>query len=237
MAMRDAAQRRDRHNKAAATGCVMVLFTIVAAPILAVCALDLSHDRANTDAYNAAPVCTTTSTATSTNTVACKQEAGYQVVSKDQQGGGHDASYYLNLATASGAQTRVQLTSATGMWNAALGERVTVTSWHGAAVSVSDGRSTSRLADSPIQSGDAPYSVLAATAAVYVYLVLLALRPRAAGPLLLAPTAIVVLGIALHGRIIGGPWKQDFLLWIFGALALAFVVQLLPVPRLRRAQR
>lgn len=214
-----------------ATGCVAGLFTVVAAPVLALSALDLSHDRANADAYDAAPVCTRTST------VACKQETEYRVLGRNQQGGGHNSAYYLSLAAPSGARTRVQLDSATGMWNAAIGETATVTSWHGAAVSVSDGRNTSPLADSPIPSGDTPYFVLLATGAVYVYLVLLALSPRSAGPLLLAPAAIAILGIALHGRIIGGPWTQDFLLWIFGALAVVFAVPLLPARRRLRGQR
>lgn len=228
----DAPHRSDRQIKTSPTGWLVVLFTIIAAPILALSAYNISSDRANVDAYDAAPVCTTASTA------ACKQQIEYRLDDKSELG----KEYYLSLITASGSRTRVQVPSLDGMWSAPMGDAVTVTSWHGEGVFISDGRRASQLTDSPIHTGEFPYCLFWITAAIYAFFVLLVLIPASrissmTGPFFLVAGFILVLGIALHGWIIGGPWYRDFLLWAVGVLALGVVVDLLPTPRRRRGRQ
>ena len=146
-----------------------------------------------------------------------------------------DAAYYLELTSTSGDSTRIQLENNTEVWPAASRETVTVTSWRGIPVSVSDGRYVSQLVGAPaLQRGDGAYGTLWIAGAVYVYLMLIALVPRAVAPLLLVPAAAVITGIALHGEIVGGPWTHDLLLFVFALPVVLFLIALVPRPRRRR---
>jgi hypothetical protein len=230
MAMRDAAERRDRQNKAMATGCVVLLLTAIAVPILVISAVVFSDERAVLNSYDAAPACAAGASAEAS----CKREVEYQVAFEDGHAG-HDAAYYLELTSASGDSTRIQLENNTGVWPAASGETVTVTSWRGIPVSVSDGRYVSQLVGAPaLQRGDGAYGTLWIAGAVYLYLMLIALVPRAAGPLLLVPAAALITGIALHGEIVGGPWTHDLLLFVFALPVVLFLIALVPKRRRRR---
>lgn len=224
------AARRDRRSTAAAVAVLAVILTVIAAPILAAVALRFSEDRAALDAYDAAPVCS----AGASSDHSCRLRTEYRVDSEYSRAG-RNSVYYLYLTDSSG-QTRiqVQLPSPTGVWPAADGETVTVTSWRGTAVSVSDGRHVTQLVGSPdLQLGDGAYTVLVLAGAAYLYLLLIVTIRRMAGPLLLVPVATVITGIALHGRFVGGPSTHDFLLVITGSLALVLVIGLL-TSRVRR---
>lgn len=209
----------------AAVGILMVLLTAVAAPILALSAVYLSNDGASLNAFDKAPVCAAGKSAAA-STASCKQEVEYHVASEDGHAG-HDSVWYLYLTDSSAAQTRIQLVSDKGVWPAADGEPVTVTSWRGGAVSVSDGRNTSPLVGSPLRSGDSPYQVLWIVGAVYVFVLLFVLIRRAPGPLLLVPTAMAIAGIALRGRFIGGSWAGGLLLDFFAGFLLLIVSALI----------
>ena len=222
--LNDDAARRDRRSTAVAVGILVVFLTVIAAPILAIAAISFSDDRATLDAYNAAPICTARAAADTS----CKRLTEYHV-SSEYGHAGQDSVYYLYLTDSSSAQIRVQLTSPTGVWPAADWETVTVTSWRGTPASVAYGRNVSQLIDSPaLETGGGAYVVLVLVGAVYLYLVLIVLTRRMAGSLLLVPAAILITGIALHSRIVGGPWTHDFLLFIVGAPVVLFLIELLP---------
>lgn len=207
-----------------AVGIIVMLWTAIAAPILAIAAVSFSDDRAALDAYDAAPMCVAGAATEST----CKQEVEYHV-SGEYGHAGQNSVWYLYLTDSSGAQTRLQLAEPTGVWPAVESEPVTVTSWRGSEISVSDGRNVSNVVGSPaLQRGDGAYTVLWFVGAIYVFLVLLTFIPRLAGRLLLVPVAMVITGIALHGRIVGGPWAADFLFYIAAGLGLLFLIALIP---------
>lgn len=217
MSPEDETARRARQNSACAVVIIVILLTVIAAPVLVISGLVFEHDRQSLDAFNAAPVCA----AGTPVTVSCKQAAEYRVASKYGQGG-HNATFYLYLLDASGTQTRVQLTSDGGVWPTVTdGEEVTVTSWHGTPVSVSDGRgNASTLIDSPITDGGTPYQMFWIVGSICMYVILFAMFTRAAAMLLLAPTATAITGALLYGKIIGGNPLSDVFLELFAAWLL-----------------
>jgi hypothetical protein len=199
--VRDAAELRDRRSTAVAVGILVVLLTAAAVPVLALAALRLSDDRSNLDAYDAAPVC---AAGARTTDASCRQLTEYRV-SGEYGHAGKNSVYYLYVVDSADHVTRIQLSGPTGVWPAAVGEAVTVTSWRGSPVAVSDGRAVSPAVDSPdLRRGDGAYAVLTIAGAVYLYLVLVVIIRRAVGPLLLVPVATVLTAIALHGQIAGG---------------------------------
>jgi hypothetical protein len=201
--------RRDR-----TTGCliglVLLVLTGVAAPVIALTGYSLARDRAGIDAYDDSPVCANAPSEVRSGT--CRQIVEYTVEFGAEQGGDKTAQWWLYLDTPSTTFDKIQLVSPTGVWPAQDGEKIYVTLWKGTPVSVSDGRYTSDTVNSVLQTGQGPYAWLWITSAVYVYFVLVLAVRRRPLLLLLAPLAITLVGVALYGRVVGGPWLHDPLL-------------------------
>ena len=103
------------------------------------------------------------------------------------------------------------------------GDTVTLISWHGVPIFVANSTLTAELVNPLLESGNGPYTWLWYTAAVYVFLVPLLIMQRRARRLALAPAALLIAGLYLHGRVVGGDWLQCYL-WVGLIAALLYYI-------------
>ena len=210
---------------------MLTVVSVVCLPVLLIAGISFSHDRATASAFDAAPTCAATTSPTVSGS--CRQETAYTVLAANQTGG-KDAQTQLELQLPSGSFITVDLVSDTGVWPARDGERVTVTSWQGTPLLISDGRSTSTIVNSLLKTGAFPYFWLWTVGAVYLYLALFVIVRRGVTVLLIVPVLTLCVGIALYGRLVGGAWFRDPLL-IAGGVVLVYSL-LMAVGLRRRAE-
>ena len=202
----------------------IVVLTIVAAGILVLALGRLSNDRAAVAAFRAAPTCPANVSAAAAVTADCRLVAAYTVTSTSQQGSGSDWKAFIGLQPASGAQLQLQFAApANQIGFADEGDTVHLTTWHGVPILVANSILTAELVNPLLESGNGPFTWLWYTAAVYVFLVPLALVQHRSRLLVLAPTVVLLAGLYLHGRVVGGDWVKSYL-WVgLIAAALYFV--------------
>ena len=216
---RRAQQREKRLSTAVATVFVIVL-TIVAAASLALAADRLSHDRASVTELRSSPACPSSISAAAAVTADCQKVAAYSVTYTNQQGSGGDWKAFIGLRSASGTQLNLQFAQpGNEVGFADVGDTVNVTSWHGVPIWVANSILTAELVNPFLESGNGPYIWLWYTAAVYVFLVPLLIMQRKSRLLVAAPAVLLIVGLFLHGRIVGGDWVKSYL-WL-GLIAAA----------------
>jgi len=203
----------------------VIVLTIIAAGIMVLAGGRLSHDRSGVAAFRAAPNCASSVSATIAATLNCQEVAAYTVTYSDQQGsGGPDWKAFIGLQSASGGQLNLQFALPGNQSGFADdGDTVTLISWHGVPIFVANSTLTAELVNPLLESGNGPYTWLWYTAAVYVFLVPLLIMQRRARRLALAPAALLIAGLYLHGRVVGGDWLQCYL-WVGLIAALLYYI-------------
>lgn len=207
---------------------MLAVLTVVCLPVLVIAGISFAHDRATAMAFDSAPTCrgagsvstSDSGSGSGSTSTSCRQDTVYTVLSTNGTGG-KNAEFQLGLQSATGGVISVQLVSDTGVWPARDGEQVTVTSWRGTPLLISDGRNTSTIVNGLLKTGAFPYFWLWTVGSVYLYLSLFAIVRRGAEVLLVVPVLSFCVGIALYGRLVGGVWWRDPLL-IAGGIALVY---------------
>lgn len=216
---------------------MLTVLTVICLPVLVIAGISFSHDRATVMAFDSAPVCRgadsgsnpASTSGSDSGSNSCRRDTVYTVVSANGTGG-KNAQFQLGLQSATGSVISVQLVSDTGVWPARDGEQVTVTSWQGTPLLISDGRNTSTIVNGLLKSGAFPYFWLWTVGSVYLYLSLFAIVRRGAEVLLAVPVLSFCVGIALYGRLVGGVWWRDPLL-IAGGIALVYSLSMVGLNR------
>jgi hypothetical protein len=202
----------------------IVVLTIVAAGILVLASGRLAQDRSAVAAFRAAPNCPSSTSAAVAARTDCKQVTPYTVTYADQQGSGSSWKAFIGVRSASGGQLNLQFALAGNEYGFADdGDPVTITSWHGVPIWISNSVLTAELVNPLLESGESPYLWLWYTAAVYVFLVLLVLVQHRLRLLLLAPAVVLIVGLGLHDRIVGGHWRQCVLYFGLAIIVLCYV--------------
>jgi hypothetical protein len=225
------AQYRGHRSKSdASTGATalrVVVLTVVSAAIVLVAVLRLSDDRSAVAAFDAAPTCPAGTSAAAARTADCKLVTEYSVTFADQQGSGRDWKAFIGLSAASGAARPYQFASPGNEYGFAdPGDKVNLTTWHGVPIQVANGILDAELVNPLLESGDGPYLWIWYTVAAYLFLLpLLLARGRLPLPLLLiAPTAVLALGLTVHDSVVGGDWRHCVLYIGLVVIALAYLV-------------
>lgn len=201
----------------------IVVLTIVAAAILALAGNRLSQDRAAVDAFRAAPTCPAKTSAAAAVTADCQLVATYTVASTSQQGSGSSSwKAFIGLQSSSGGRLQLQFADPGNEYGFAdVGDTVSLTTWHGVPMLVANTILTAELVNPLLESGNAPYNWLWFAAAVYAFLVPLAIVQHKSRLLALAPAVLLLAGLYLHGRVVGGDWVRSYL-WVGLIVALAY---------------
>jgi hypothetical protein len=199
-----------------------IVLTVVAAAILVFAGNRLSQDRAAVATFRTAPTCPAKTSAAAAVTADCQLVATETVTSTSQQGSGGSWKAFIGLQSASGGQLQLQFANpGNELGFADVGDTVTLTTWHGAPMLVANSILTAEIANPLLESGNAPYNWLWYTAAVYAFLVPLAIVQHRSRLLALAPAVLLVAGLYLHGRVVGGDWVKSYL-WVGLIFALAY---------------
>jgi len=199
-----------------------IVLTIVAAAIMVSAGSRLSQDRAAVAAFRAAPTCPAKTSSAAADTADCQLVATQTVTSISQQGSGSSWKAYIGVQSASGGQLQLQFASrGNELGFADVGDTVSLTTWHGVPILVANSILTAEVVNPLLESGNAPYNWLWYTAAVYAFLVPLAIVQHRSRLLALAPAVLLVAGLYLHGRVVGGDWVKSYL-WVGLIFALAY---------------
>jgi hypothetical protein len=206
------AQEREKRFSIAWTTFFVVVLTVVATAILAFASSRLSHDRSSVATFRAAPTCPSSLSSAAAVDADCKVVATYTVTFTSQQGSGSDWKAFIGLQSSADGQLHLQFAEpGNEIGFADDGDTVTLTSWHGVPIWVSNSTLTAELVNPLLESGNAPYTWLWYTAAVYVFLLPLAIMQRRARRLVIAPAVLLIVGLVLHGRVVGGDWLKCYL--------------------------
>jgi hypothetical protein len=208
------AQKREKRFSTVIVTVLIVVFTIGAAAILALAGGRLSHDRAAVAAFRAAPTCSSGVSAAAAVTADCQKVAAYKVTYTNQQGSGSGWKAFIGLQPASGAPLQLQFAHPGNQLGFAdVGDTVNLTTWHGVPILVANQILTAEVVNPLLESGDGPYMWLWYTAAFYAFLVPLVIAQHKSRLLVLAPAVLLIAGLFLHGRVVGGDWVQCYL-WL-----------------------
>jgi hypothetical protein len=162
--------------------------------------------------FRTAPTCPAKTSAAAAVTADCQLVATETVTSTSQQGSGGSWKAFIGLQSASGGQLQLQFANpGNELGFADVGDTVTLTTWHGAPMLVANSILTAEIANPLLESGNAPYNWLWYTAAVYAFLVPLAIVQHRSRLLLLAPAAAAGRRALLHDSIVGGDWRHCYL--------------------------